>query len=402
MSYRIIIVVLLFLLELIIELSELSISSVNIKNMNEYNYLYPLKYFKRKISSFLMLNLIYNSIIQYFIGYYIQFIDGTMILILNCLSLYLNIILRSCVLNNPEPVAYLLSYIIFIPNYIFQFAGWILAQVGILSLKILGIHGKPRLLNMNTYRKELLWDIGVHANLENEMEELKIIKSALQFRDIEIYKIMTEREHFITINISNSITSIISELSSNTTHNKIIAINDRGHILGIIRTVDILQKYIVYNNNFNIYKLINPPLFISQNATVNAVIKHFTINSKNTLFVINKNMEIIGLITLHDVVQEIFGIDDNDYYYKATSDGYILDGEYNTRILNRKMGWNLPDQYITLGDFLLFLCNGECQLYQNITWNNIVFRIIMINNLQPIRVFAKVLHIIDNKNTEEE
>lgn len=397
---QVIIVIILLLVDLFIELSELSISSVNVKYMEDYKYLYPLKYFKKKISSFLMLNLIYNNIIQYFIGKYINECNGAAIFIINGLAIYLNIILKSLVINKPEPVAYILSYIMFIPNFIFQFAGYILSMIGSGTLWLFGFKKSKQSPSIQAYRKELLWDIGIHANLAEEMEELKIIKSALQFREVEVYKIMTEREHFVTFNVDNSIEQILYNIQHIDKQRNLIAVDKHNNIIGTVNKVDILSDYL-HNNNFNIYSIIKPPLFISQHITLNAVIKHFTANSRSSLFIINSFMDIVGIVTLHDVVQEIFGIDDDDYYFEKINHGYIVDAEYNTRVLNRKMNWNIPDQYITIGDFILYLCNWQCQINQIIKWNNMIFIVRSIKNSQPYRVFIKYIPIPQISSEEE-
>lgn len=386
--YYIIIITFLYFVEFAIELAELSISLLEDKHITHYT----LKYYKKNISNFLMLNLIYTQFTQYFIGYFNQMISTSTSIIISCVILFLNIILRSVILYIPKPAAIILSYILFIPNYIFQWAGIILSKIGFSILKLFGIEkDQDKLINIQAYRQELLLDIK-QVNLEKPMEELKIIESALRFRDTEVYKIMTERDDFIMININHSIESILVYIHTYArSYNKLVVIDNYNQILGTVRSVDIWQTYSMYKA-VNLYEILQPVLLIPYNATIYTSIKYFVSNSKSSLFVINKNNYIIGMLTLHDVTQEIFGIDDNEYYFRFTQNGYILDGEYNIRMLNRKMEWNIPDEQITLSDFLMTLVNNKCHIYQIIVWQNFIFKIIAIHNNQPYRVLTKYNH----------
>jgi CBS domain containing-hemolysin-like protein len=392
---NIFIVLLFMLLGLAIEMFDLSISTVTIKHLDGYKWLYPFTYIKSKsrVSSFLMLNLIYTTIIQCAIGHYSSSISVTVMVIINAISLYLNVVLRSCVLYHPAPVAYFLSYLVFVPGFIFQKLGWLIGKVGYLTLKLLGLHQFRKPPSLHAYRKELLWDIGQNFDLADEMEELKIVRSALEFRDVEVYKIMTEQEHFVTIQVDQTVDQIISSLKTLSKHRNLIAIDRSNHILGTVHRVDILAAYIYNNQEFNIYSIIKPPLFVAKNTAINALINHFVSHSKSSLFVIDSAMQIIGIITLHDLVQEIFGIDDDDQYFHRAQNGYIIDADYNIRMLNRKMNWHIPDQYITVGDFVVYLHSLSRTIHKDkeeVTWQHMSFRVLNWKNKQPYRVHIRV------------
>ncbi len=190
-------------------------------------------------------------------------------------------------------------------------------------------------------------------NLDSEIE---IFQNALELSEIKARDVMVPRAEIIALeNTSNIINA--KELFVETGFSKIpIYRNSIDNIVGYIHSFDFLKK------PQNINEFILPVVFVPEPMLVNDVLEKLTRESKSIAVVIDEYGGTSGIITVEDIVEELFGEiedehDNYDLHEKKISEGiYEFSSRLEIEYLNKSYSLDLPESesYDTLGGLIVF------------------------------------------------
>jgi CBS domain containing-hemolysin-like protein len=200
--------------------------------------------------------------------------------------------------------------------------------------------------------------------IENEIEksyknldsEIEIFQNALELSEIKARDIMVPRAEIIALEDSTNIEKV-KDLFIETGLSKIPIFKDSiDDIVGYIHSFDFLKKPL------NIKEFILPVVFIPEPMLVNDVLEKLTIQRKSIAVVIDEYGGTSGIITVEDIVEELFGEiedehDNYDFYEKKISDNcYEFSSRLEIEYLNKTYNLNLPESesYDTLGGLIVF------------------------------------------------
>jgi Mg2+/Co2+ transporter CorB len=140
--------------------------------------------------------------------------------------------------------------------------------------------------------------------------------------------------------------------------------NNMENIIGIIDIRDILKIKKLGDNNFLIKSLMREPFILPNTSPLVDVLTQFKEKQERMALVVDEYGSFLGIITLKDIVEEVFGdlnhkernLPDSGKSIKKLEDGSIIvDGDLSIRDLNKKMKWELPDEEVTtIAGLLLF------------------------------------------------
>ena len=190
-------------------------------------------------------------------------------------------------------------------------------------------------------------------NLDSEIE---IFQNALELSEIKARDVMLPRAEIIALeNTSNIINA--KKLFVETGFSKIpIYRNSIDNIVGYIHSFDFLKK------PQNINEFILPVVFVPEPMLVNDVLEKLTRESKSIAVVIDEYGGTSGIITVEDIVEELFGEiedehDNYDLHEKKISEGiYEFSSRLEIEYLNKSYSLDLPESesYDTLGGLIVF------------------------------------------------
>ena len=190
-------------------------------------------------------------------------------------------------------------------------------------------------------------------NLDSEIE---IFQNALELSEIKARDVMVPRAEIIALeNTSNIINA--RKLFVETGFSKIpIYRNSIDNIVGYIHSFDFLKK------PQNINEFILPVVFVPEPMLVNDVLEKLTRESKSIAVVIDEYGGTSGIITVEDIVEELFGEiedehDNYDLHEKKISEGiYEFSSRLEIEYLNKSYSLDLPESesYDTLGGLIVF------------------------------------------------
>jgi Mg2+/Co2+ transporter CorB len=129
------------------------------------------------------------------------------------------------------------------------------------------------------------------------------------------------------------------------------------NIVGVLHTKDVVRRFVQRRGEpeeFDLLSLMTPPWFVPDTTTLEEQLRAFREKRSHFALVVDEYGALQGLITLADILDEIFGDIPDEHEapepagFRRQSDGsYTIEGATPVRELNRALDWNLPDEEAT-------------------------------------------------------
>ncbi|TPG39454.1 hemolysin family protein [Flavobacterium pectinovorum] len=187
--------------------------------------------------------------------------------------------------------------------------------------------------------------------------EIQIFQNALEFSGVKARDIMTPRTEIVDIDLFDSITDL-KELFIETGYSKIVVSqNSLDDIVGYVHSFDLFKKPKTIKSVLMTVEFVPETILIKD--ALNLLIK----KRKNVAVVLDEYGGTSGIITIEDIVEELFGEieDEHDSEEEELIEEELGDGRYlfSTRLdveyLNETYKLTIPeeDSYGTLGGFIV-------------------------------------------------
>ena len=184
---------------------------------------------------------------------------------------------------------------------------------------------------------------------ETTVEEKKILKGIVNFGNLETRQIMCPRVDMFAVKKNTNISNIIEKVINKGFSRVPVYENTMDKIIGVLYVKDLLP--FLEKQDFNWNGLLRDPLYVPENKKLDDLLNEFKSKKIHMAIVVDEYGGTSGLITLEDVMEEIFGelndeFDEDDSLFSKLDD--------NTYIFDAKI--NLQDFYkaIDLKDFSSF------------------------------------------------
>lgn len=184
---------------------------------------------------------------------------------------------------------------------------------------------------------------------ETTVEEKKILKGIVNFGNLETRQIMCPRVDMFAVKKNTNISNIIEKVINKGFSRVPVYENTMDKIIGVLYVKDLLP--FLEKQDFNWNELLRDPLYVPENKKLDDLLNEFKSKKIHMAIVVDEYGGTSGLITLEDVMEEIFGelndeFDEDDSLFSKLDD--------NTYIFDAKI--NLQDFYkaIDLKDFSSF------------------------------------------------
>jgi len=264
-------------------------------------------------------------------------------------------------------------------------------------LKILNIKTnftQNHLINMEEL-KTIISDSGQFIPHKNK----SIFLNLIDLDKVTIDDIMTPHTSIESINLGQSMEEILEKIS-NLNHQRIlIKKDDNETIQGVLEVHKILKWLIKENiddlNHQEFTQLIDPPYFIPSGTTLYKQIQYFQDNQEKMGLIVNEHGELIGLLTLEDILEEIVGEFNEEHPSRMSKiiiveDGWVVDGGISVRELNKKLKLNLLiDGPKTLNGLILEFFEDIPEPNTSFKLNNVTFEILnsLDKTVKSVKIF---------------
>lgn len=254
--------------------------------------------------------------------------------------------------------------IIALPIYLFYIVLYPISlfTVGLsrLLMRMVGIRNidkKLRLISigdLNDYLEETIDDL---QDQKEEVEnEVKIFRNALDFSQTHVRDCLIPRNEIVAVNIDTVTREELSALFTSSGRSKIIVFRgDIDSVVGYIHVSELFDPSVDWHNR------IKPVLYAPENLMANVMMRRLLQQKRSIAVVIDEFGGTAGMLTLEDLVEEIFGnIEDEHDNSRLTArelaEGiYEFSGRCEIADINERFNLDIPesDDYQTLAGYIL-------------------------------------------------
>jgi CBS domain containing-hemolysin-like protein len=193
---------------------------------------------------------------------------------------------------------------------------------------------------------------------EGEIDpELEIFKNALEFPETKAREFMIPRTEIEGVEVQTELAKV-HELFIDSGYSKLLVYDENiDKIIGYVHAFELFRR------PDNLQRVLRPVSFIPESMTADEILNLFTKEKRNIAIVLDEHGGTSGMITLEDVIEEIFGEIEDEHDSEALLEKEIRPKEwlFSTRLevsdVNEKWNLTIPesDNYNTLGGYILDL-----------------------------------------------
>ena len=190
--------------------------------------------------------------------------------------------------------------------------------------------------------------------------EVQMFQNALEFSGVKAREIMIPRTEIVAVELNESIENLIATFVSSG-FSKILIYNENiDDILGYVHSFDMFKK------PKNIKEVLIPIVNIPETIQINEVLNILTRKRKSMAVVLDEYGGTSGIVTLEDIVEELFGEIEDEHDKDKFIEEQISDTEYlfsarlEVEYLNETYHLDIPEseEYETLGGFIVLHNEG--------------------------------------------
>lgn len=187
-------------------------------------------------------------------------------------------------------------------------------------------------------------------------DERDMLGGLLALNELEVSDIMVHRTKMASLNADEPPEKIVREVLASPFTRLPLWRERPDNIVGVLHAKDLLRELQAIGNDvsrLDIEKIALDAWFVPDVTTLSDQLKAFRRRKQHFALVVDEYGEVMGLVTLEDILEEIVGdiSDEHDRAFAGARrhpDGSVsVEGSVPIRDLNRAMGWHLPDEEAT-------------------------------------------------------
>lgn len=212
-------------------------------------------------------------------------------------------------------------------------------------------------VNLISAHEELRGAINLHHQEGGVVKHDKdMLGGVLNLKELEVSDVMVHRTKMVTLNADEPPELIVEEVLNSQFTRLPLWQGDVDNLIGLVHAKDLLR--VLSSLDWDISKLkleeyASEPWFIPESTNLHDQLNAFLRRKMHFALVVDEYGEVMGLVTLEDILEEIVGeiADEHDVEVRGVrpqTDGSVnVDGSVPIRDLNRHMDWDLPDEEAT-------------------------------------------------------
>ena len=206
---------------------------------------------------------------------------------------------------------------------------------------------------LGNYITEQMSTVEDHEEMDSEIQ---MFQNALEFSGVKARDVMSPRTEIVSVDLFDSVAEL-KQLFIETGYSKIVVYqNSLDDIIGYVHSFDLFKK------PKNIKSIIIPIEFVPETIYIKDAMNLLTKKRKSVAVVLDEYGGTSGIITIEDIVEELFGEiqdehdSDEELIEKELGDGvYVLSARLDVEYINQTYKLTIPesDSYGTLGGFIV-------------------------------------------------
>lgn len=228
---------------------------------------------------------------------------------------------------------------------------------------------------------------------ENVDHEIQIFKKALDFSKVKARECMIPRTEIVAVNIDDEIDLLKKKFIQTGLSKILVYRDDIDNIIGYV------HSYELFKQPETIKSILLPVSIIPETIPASEVLENFIKQRKNIAVVVDEFGGTSGMLTIEDIVEEIFGEIEDEHdnedmiEEKISEEEYVFSGRLEIDYINEKYKLNIPEseEYDTLAGYLLHHIEDIPKKGQRFTINRFAFSITDVSQRKIEKINLKIL-----------
>jgi len=225
---------------------------------------------------------------------------------------------------------------------------WLTNRAASLLFRILGLSAQQ--VSQYDLTSEELRIVVNEAGTVIPQRHQQMLLNLLDLEKVTVEDIMVPRNEIVGIDLEDDWHTIVNQIQESQYTKLPVYEGDINHIIGIIhlrKVIKLLTKTEEANKDL-LRQIIREAYFVPESTRLNTQLLNFQRERRRIGLVVDEYGDIMGLITLEDLLEEIVGEFTTDPsassrdIYQQEDGSYLVDGSASIRDLNRILNWNLP------------------------------------------------------------
>jgi CBS domain containing-hemolysin-like protein len=228
--------------------------------------------------------------------------------------------------------------------------------------------------DLNSFIKD---QMGQNRTAGNVEVDSKIFDNAIEFKTVRIRECMIPRTDIVAVEISDPIEEL-KKVFEESGHSKVVIYRESiDEVIGYCHQLELFKK------PKTIEDILTPIIIAPESALANEVLIQFIQERKSLALVVDEFGGTSGIVSMEDIIEEIFGEIDDEYDNEALTEQligeleFLLSARLEIDYLKEKYGWELPiGDFETLSGFILSQTENLPNIGETITYGRFTFTIV--------------------------
>lgn len=190
---------------------------------------------------------------------------------------------------------------------------------------------------------------------EEQSNELQMFRNARDLSNIKVREFMVPRNEIVAISNTDDIETLGKKIVDSG-HSKILVYDQ-----SIDNVIGYTHAYDIFARPDTLMDIIKPVIIVPGSMTADKLLNTFIIERKSVALVVDEFGGTAGMLTIEDILEEIFGDISDEYDTEEVEDKQISENEYlvsgrlDIDYLNEKYNLGIPesDDYLTIAGYIL-------------------------------------------------
>lgn len=265
---------------------------------------------------------------------------------------------KSVVRRNPNFYYSLLSPVIYLFYIILYPISRVTTLISYLLLRLTGNRVEDR-VEPTEFNREDLASLVEAENVavdEEDEEDIRLFQNALDFADLRVRDCMVQRVDVEAVDLESTSVEELTQRFVETNYSRIFVWHDTiDNIIGYVNSKSLFE------NPKSISDILIKTLYVAETMPLQAMLETFTKRKASIAVVIDEFGGTAGIISLEDVLEQIFGDIEDEHDVQELVEKEVAEGEweFSSRLeveyINEKYGLGLAeeDEYDTLAGYII-------------------------------------------------
>lgn len=260
---------------------------------------------------------------------------------------------------NPNGMMRLFALPLYLIYLVFFPISWLVSAISKGLMKLFGLNTEEvidtrlTMEELDDYIQQTIEDRDSNEAVENEV---KIFRKAIDFKDTQISECMIPRNEIVAVPLVGTTREQLIKVFMATGLSKVVVY--RGDIDDIAGYIHISE---LFNSNSDWRRKLKPVIFTPETMLANRMMSRMMSEKRTLAMVIDEFGGTAGLVTLEDIVEEIFGEIEDEHDVKRlvarkiSENVYEFSGRVEISAINEDFGLGIKEseEYHTISGYIL-------------------------------------------------